>query len=192
MSDDAAAWRNRYTTLLDRLPTPTGLCLTDGTLADANPALAHLLGTTPMKLRARQVTDLLQPRDPAAYERLMGQLSSRRRRRVDVAVRWASGAGILTVQVVTNHDQTVLLLTLVPTPIESAEVPAMTERELAVLRLTAGGATSYQIAQQLGLTADGVNYHLNRLLDRFRAPNRVALVARAYTLGVLDTTTWPP
>lgn len=179
-------------TLLDRLPTPTGLCLGDGVLVDANPAFAQLLGTTPMKLRARQVNDLLQPKDVRDYERLLSSLRTRRRRRGDVAVRWKTGTGTLTIQVLTDQSLTVLLLTLVPTPIESADVPDLTERELAVLRLTAAGHTSSQAAHELGLTADGVNYHLNRLLDRFRVPNRVALVARAYTLGILDTTTWPP
>ncbi|TDD62693.1 helix-turn-helix transcriptional regulator [Kribbella antibiotica] len=190
--DDATAWRNRFMMLMDRLPTPTGLCLGDGVLVDVNPAFAQLLGTTPMKLRARQINDLLQPNDAQEYDRVLGSLSNRRRRRGDLMVRWPTGAGTLTIQVLSDYGLTVLLLTLVRTPIESADVPDLTDRELAVLRLTAGGATSAQAAHQLGLTADGVNYHLNRLLDRFRVPNRVALIARAYTLGILDTTTWPP
>jgi PAS domain S-box-containing protein len=190
--DDAAAWRNRFMTLLDRLPTPTGLCLGDGVLVDVNPAFAQLLGTTPMKLRSRLVDDLLEPKDVQEYERVLGSLRTRRRRRGDLAVRWSGGTGILTIQVLTNQSPTVLLLTLVTTPSESADVPELTERELAVLRLTAGGATSAQAAHQLGLTADGVNYHLNRLIDRFRVPNRVALIARAYSLGIFDPTAWPP
>jgi DNA-binding CsgD family transcriptional regulator len=37
-----------------------------------------------------------------------------------------------------------------------------------------------------------VNYHLTRLSDRFGVPNRTALVARAYSLGLLDPGSWPP
>jgi hypothetical protein len=48
------------------------------------------------------------------------------------------------------------------------------------------------VARQVGLTVDGVNYHLGRLCRRLDAPNRVALVARAYVLGLLDPRAWPP
>ncbi|MFK4071566.1 hypothetical protein [Streptomyces sp. NPDC029674] len=47
-------------------------------------------------------------------------------------------------------------------------------------------------ARAVGIGVDGVNYHLTRLCRRLRAPNRTALVARAYVLGLLDPEAWPP
>ncbi|MFE7532184.1 diguanylate cyclase, partial [Kitasatospora sp. NPDC057542] len=49
-----------------------------------------------------------------------------------------------------------------------------------------------QIAREIGVTPDGVNYHLARLSRRWRVPNRTALVARAYATGVLAPDVWPP
>jgi PAS domain S-box-containing protein len=188
--NDAAAWRNRFTTLLDRIPLPIGVCHADGTLLSVNPAFAEILGTTPMKLRRRPVAELLKPADDHEYERVLADLRTRRRRRVDLAVHWPTGAGTLTIQVVNDQAAPGLLLTLTPTA--TTRPPDLTERELSVLRLIASGATSAQAADQLGLTPDGVNYHLNRLTAQLRVPNRVALIARAYTLGILNPTAWPP
>jgi len=49
-----------------------------------------------------------------------------------------------------------------------------------ILELVASGVTTSVVARQVGLTVDGVNYHLGRLCRRLDAPNRVALVARAF------------
>ncbi|MEU9116558.1 hypothetical protein AB0D04_33630 [Streptomyces sp. NPDC048483] len=48
------------------------------------------------------------------------------------------------------------------------------------------------VARTVGLSDDGVNYHLTRLGRRLHTPNRTALVARAYVLGLLSPTAWPP
>ena len=61
-----------------------------------------------------------------------------------------------------------------------------------ILELVASDVTTSVVARQVGLTVDGMNYHLGRLCRRLDAPNRVALVARAYVLGLLDPTVWPP
>jgi DNA-binding CsgD family transcriptional regulator len=61
-----------------------------------------------------------------------------------------------------------------------------------ILELVATGATTAVVARHVGLTVDGVNYHLGRLCRRLDAQNRVALVAGAYVLGLLDPSTSPP
>ncbi|MER6566941.1 LuxR C-terminal-related transcriptional regulator, partial [Streptomyces sp. NPDC001093] len=61
-----------------------------------------------------------------------------------------------------------------------------------VLALLAGGATTAGAARELGLSKDGVTYHLRRLSARWNAANRTELVARAYALGVLRPGVWPP
>ncbi|MEC3977292.1 LuxR C-terminal-related transcriptional regulator [Amycolatopsis sp. H20-H5] len=185
-------WRNRFAALLDRTPVPTAVCLSDGTLTDVNPALAGLLGSTPGRLRERNITDLLRPKVQRDYDRVIEDLRARRHASRELPVRWPGGSGELTVHAVADDVWVGLLLTLRPNPVRGGEAPALTDREAEVLRLIAGGATSARVAAELGLTADGVNYHLTRLTDRLGVPNRVALIARAYTLGLLDPAAWPP
>jgi DNA-binding CsgD family transcriptional regulator len=94
------------------------------------------------------------------------------------------------VQAVSDDDGSGLLLTLRITPVP-VDV-RLSDRESEILRLIAGGATSAAVAAELGITGDGVNYHLTRLSERLGVPNRTALVARAYSLGLLDPASWPP
>ena len=37
-----------------------------------------------------------------------------------------------------------------------------------------------------------MEYHVSALLRRFKAPNRPALISRAYKLGILSAGVWPP
>lgn len=68
----------------------------------------------------------------------------------------------------------------------------LSERELAVLRLIAGGRTNAQIAAELYLSNQSVGRCIGTLLLRTHADNRAELVARAYVEGVLDHNVWPP
>ncbi|MET7714898.1 LuxR C-terminal-related transcriptional regulator [Streptomyces sp. NPDC005407] len=52
------------------------------------------------------------------------------------------------------------------------------DAEVRILALTADGATAAQIASAVGLTADGVNYHLRRLSRHWGVSGKAALVAR--------------
>ncbi len=70
-------------------------------------------------------------------------------------------------------------------PAPEPEPARTTEVERRVLALLAGGATTARAARELGLSRDGVTYHLRRLSARWGAANRTELVARAYALGVL-------
>ena len=57
------------------------------------------------------------------------------------------------------------------------------ERE--ILRRLAYGQSSSQIAGELHYSKQAVSYHLSRLLNKYRVPNRTALVAAAYESGLL-------
>jgi DNA-binding CsgD family transcriptional regulator len=61
-----------------------------------------------------------------------------------------------------------------------------------VLEGVAGGASTVQLASQLFLSRQGIEYHLQRMLRQLGAPNRAALVARAYAMGLLTLSAWPP
>ena len=183
-------WRNRFLALLDRTPVPTAICQLDGTIAVANPAFAEALGSRPSRLRDQHVLEFFQAKVQRDYEKLVAGLRHGGRARLVIAVQFAGGAGELTVQAVSDDDGSGLLLTLRITPVP-VDVQ-LSDRESEILRLIAGGATSAAVAAELGITGDGVNYHLTRLSDRFGVPNRTALVARAYSLGLLDPAAWPP
>jgi PAS domain S-box-containing protein len=187
-----AMWQNRFLALLHRTPLPTAICRPDGTITLANPAFAAVFGGTPARVRGRLLTDLMRPGVRIDYERVLEDLRTRRRTRRTVPVTWDGGAGDATVQVVDDEEGIALFFTLQPHPRPVQDPPRLSDREREVLRLVAGGATSAQAAAALGLTADGVNYHLTRLSTRLQVPNRLALIARSYALGLLDPTTWPP
>jgi PAS domain S-box-containing protein len=187
----SAMWLNRFLALLDRTPVPTAICLLDGTVTVANPAFAEALGVRPRSLRGRHVLEFFKAKVQRDYEKLVAGLRAGGRARLVIAVQFGdSGTGELTVQAVSDDDGTSLLLTLRITPMP-ADVQ-LSDRESEILRLIAAGATSTAVAAELGITGDGVNYHLTRMSDRFGVPNRTALVARAYSLGLLDPAAWPP
>src|SRR6185295_5830557 len=121
-------------------------------------AMAALLRTRPSRLRDRVITDLLTPVVPGDYDRLVRNLSSGRRTTRKLAVRWGDTTGQLTVQAVGDPDGTSLLITLQADP----RRPQVSEREAEIVRLVALGETSAAIAAHVGITADGVNYHLRK------------------------------
>ncbi|MFB9904072.1 PAS domain-containing protein [Allokutzneria oryzae] len=188
----AAMWRNRFLALLDRSPVPTCVATKHGRITIANPAMAAALGRRPRDLVDAELEVLFTTADTATHRRLMHELSTGRLARRVLAVRWGEHTGALTVQAVPDDDGLVLLATLAVAPEPAPEPPALSDRETDVLTRLAAGDSTATIARSLGLTAEGVTYHVTRLTKRFEVPNRTALVARAYTLGLLATTAWPP
>ena len=58
-------------------------------------------------------------------------------------------------------------------------MPNLTARQSSILGLIASGRTNLQIAQELGISENGVKGHVARLLDKFNVRSRAALVAAA-------------
>lgn len=63
--------------------------------------------------------------------------------------------------------------------------PGLTHRELAVLRLLARGAETTEIASELGISATTVRNHVQHLLDKLGAHNRLQAVSLARRHGLL-------
>jgi DNA-binding CsgD family transcriptional regulator len=62
----------------------------------------------------------------------------------------------------------------------------LTRRQVEVLRWTADGKTSEEIASILAISANTVNFHIKNAVARLRVANKSAAVARSSKLGLLD------
>lgn len=200
--EDAVVWRNRALMLFDRVVTPVAVCDVYGAVLLANPAMATECGTTPGRLRGREVLELFRPEETTQVKRIVEALRLRHRSRYQVSVRWPGPDGTerygeLTADPVSDTvEETPALLVMLRVRGER-EAPApeperVSPAEARILALLAGGATTAHAARETGLTPDGVTYHLRRLTARWGAANRTELVARAYALGVLEPGVWPP
>lgn len=208
---DAVVWRNRFLLLLDRVQSPLAVCRTDGTMVIANPAMAAQWNASPGRLPGRNALELFRPREREQLQRLVEALRLGHRSRYPIEVHWRTGgaerSGELSVDPVSEatSEQPALLaqLRVRDTPHSAPDGGRRTPGrqgpgepvgavEARILALAAAGATTTSIAGSVGLSVDGVNYHLTRLSKRWNVPNRTALVARAYVLGVLDASVWPP
>ncbi|MEU5422494.1 PAS domain-containing protein [Streptomyces sp. NPDC020799] len=202
--EEYTSWRNHFLLLLDRIPTPIAVCRADGEVTVANPAMAAEWGTAPGRLRGRNLQELFRPRAIGRLDRHIEALRLGRRPRHPIEVRWVTGAdgiereGELLVDPVGDaFPANPMLLAILRVRTDPSHRPVEPMAEVSVvegniLALAAAGATTAAIGKAVGLTVDGVNYHLTRLTRRWRVPNRTALVAKAYVLGVLSTREWPP
>jgi DNA-binding NarL/FixJ family response regulator len=73
-------------------------------------------------------------------------------------------------------------------PVPDPELPALTRRELEVLRLVAAGAPNNRIAAQLWITEQTVKFHLSKVYRKLGVSNRTEASHRAYVHGLLDAT----
>ncbi|MFI6494957.1 PAS domain-containing protein [Streptomyces sp. NPDC050564] len=205
-SDQAVYWRNQAIALFDRIPLPVAFCDAEGTVISANHAMASEWGTLAGRLVGRRALDLFHPTAQRRLDPLSEALRLRRRARYPVEVTWCPAVGAerrgeLTIDVIgTAPDGPLNLLLVLRVSEEPADLPVSQTKasgqasdiEARILALAASGFTSTRIATEVGLTADGVNYHLARLSRRWGVMNRTALVARAYVNGVLSPHAWPP
>ncbi|MEV5956779.1 LuxR C-terminal-related transcriptional regulator [Streptomyces sp. NPDC051987] len=69
---------------------------------------------------------------------------------------------------------------------------SLSEVDGKILEGIAVGLTSEVLASRLFISRQTVEYRIGRLLRELSVSNRVALVARAYAVGVLRADVWPP
>ncbi|MEV7188081.1 LuxR C-terminal-related transcriptional regulator [Kitasatospora sp. NPDC093102] len=202
--DAAVIWRNRALRLLDHVPLPIAVCEFGGRILIVNRAMAAEFGRLPGQMRNRRILEFFTLRDSGTLEALAEAVRLHRRSQYPARVSWTPAGGRarngeMTVALVgdTPEQTPSLLLSLqAAEPVREAPPPGpqadASPVEARILAAAARGDTTAQIAREIGVTPDGVNYHLARLSRRWRVPNRTALVARAYATGVLAPDTWPP
>ena|SRR5689334_1973415 len=61
-----------------------------------------------------------------------------------------------------------------------------------ILEGVAAGFSSGRLSRELYLSSKTIDYHVRVMSDKLQAPNRVALVSRAFVLEILRADSWPP
>ncbi|EEP73327.1 two-component system response regulator [Micromonospora sp. ATCC 39149] len=69
---------------------------------------------------------------------------------------------------------------------------SLSDLDARIIESIAAGERTVHIANKVYLSRQGVEYHVSKLLQNLRVPNRPALIAKAYAMGILAAGTWPP
>lgn len=64
--------------------------------------------------------------------------------------------------------------------------------QIRILEGVAAGLSSGRLSRELYLSSKTIDYHVRVMSDKLQAPNRVALISRAFVLQILRTDAWPP
>ncbi len=186
-----------------RRRTYTAHVSAQGTLVTAaETQFAGLFGLSPGEICGRDLCDLLLPRFPVNLRRRFADLSEGRSNWFTEQVTGRDGTGRtlrahLTAIAVADPAGPAGLVIL----LSHAEDRDSSERhggqmlsglDARVLEGVASGASTVQLASHLYMSRQGVEYRVGRLLRRFDAPNRPALIARAHGLGMFAVGQWPP
>lgn len=91
----------------------------------------------------------------------------------------------------------VILVQFTPDKTEEPQAPVGAQRKLTpltakVLEGVAAGDPTVRLAAKLFLSRQGIEYHVSILLRQFKVPNRTALAAKAYSMGMFSIGCWPP
>lgn len=92
--------------------------------------------------------------------------------------------GVHAGQAVMGADVARRLGSLVGSPAPDDPFPALTGRERETLNLLAGGATTIQIADRLGLSSKTVRNHLSSIFTKLEAVDRTQAVLKARAAGL--------
>lgn len=207
-SADAVELEHRFRAVFERADTAVLVVDLHGRIVDVNPAVERMTGRPRGDVVGRSVGAIVAQRDAEAHRWHWRELAAGRREQYELPVTLRRADG--------DPAPTVLTMVLVrdgagrPTGgvgmarpadagprVQPARRPS--DAEAAVLTRLAAGRSIQQIADDLRLTRRGVDYRIAQLRRKLRTDGpdgcpatSAALVARAYALGILITSTWPP
>jgi DNA-binding CsgD family transcriptional regulator len=190
--------------LFDLSDVPFAALQRDLRIGAANPAFLRQFGGSSEQRLGQNFIDLLHPaaRDLLGREFAKLYTGSHRRfakRMVGLGPGERVFSGMLTGVATPGGDgrATAIGVHVEPDGILRDTVTGFADRTLSdldarIIEGVAAGASTIQLADRLHLSRQGIEYRITALLRRLRAPNRTALVARAYAMGALGIGTWPP
>ncbi|MGW7694133.1 LuxR C-terminal-related transcriptional regulator [Streptomyces asiaticus] len=161
-------------------------------------------GASSAELCGRSLFDLLHPSSPSVLREHFSRLHDGRRTRFTERVlgyhsRGQVFSGKLTGTAIQGRSDRLAAIVVMVKPDDERpeEEPTPTSQKLLsplearILEGVATGASTVQMAAKLYLSRQGVEYHVGSMLRKMKAPNRAALVSRAYAAGMLTVGTWP-
>lgn len=161
-------------------------------------------GASSAELCGRSLFDLLHPSTPSVLREHFSRLHDGRRTRFTERVlgyrsRDRVFSGKLTGTAIQGRSDRLAAIVVMVKPDderpEEETTPAnqklLSALEARILEGVATGASTVQMAAKLYLSRQGVEYHVGAMLRKMKAPNRAALVSRAYASGMLTVGTWP-
>ncbi|MFD0447951.1 LuxR C-terminal-related transcriptional regulator [Streptomyces indonesiensis] len=161
-------------------------------------------GASSAELCGRSLFDLLHPSSPSVLREHFSRLHDGRRTRFTERVlgyhsRGRVFSGKLTGTAIQGRSDRLAAIVVMVKPDDERpeEEPTTTSQKLLsplearILEGVATGASTVQMAAKLYLSRQGVEYHVGSMLRKMKAPNRAALVSRAYAAGMLTVGTWP-
>lgn len=175
-------------------------------IIQANDAFVAQFGHPRESVLGRSFYDLLHPgvREPIGrnFERLIeGRSQCFVDYFVGVGAEQNAFTGDITgvaVRRTSSGELTKLVVLISPEKLNRANVVVadrkrvLSELNARILEGIATGESTVRLASRLFLSRQGVEYHVGAMLKKLKAPNRAALVSRAYSLGLLSVGSWPP
>jgi PAS domain S-box-containing protein len=187
----------------------SGLCMAsldrDFRVSEANSGFHTLFGRNAVDTCGRGFEDFLHPGIQSRVRRQFDGLADGHRSRFVCHI-----AGMRRNEAVFPADLTVIAVHGADGRIESAlalvkpekedgddqvlpgQTRVLTVLDARILEGVASGVSTVDMATKLYLSRQGVEYHVTSMLRRLKAPNRAALVSRAYSMGLLSVGSWPP
>jgi PAS domain S-box-containing protein len=108
-------------------------------------------------------------------------------------------SGKLTAYPIQDSAGKVQMVLVQSTPVDADEGPALVASQwrlsplaAKILEGVAAGDPTVRMAAKLFLSRQGIEYHVSILLRQFKVPNRTALAAKAYSMGMFSIGAWPP
>lgn len=176
---------------------------TELNVLEANTELLRLFDRPARIVLGQSLAVLLHPSVQEQVVSRFGQLVMGRREHLETRAVLLQGtnsafSGLVTAVAVDSGLGDVSSIVVLVIPDEPATTAVgdakttLTELDARILEGVAAGIATTQLASQLYLSKQGVEYHVSIMLRRFSVPNRAALVAKAYSTGMFSIGTWPP
>lgn len=165
-------------------------------IVDLDDTFAALFGIPELELRHRGWADFVAPEMREELAELArtghgdraGDATILRPGGLGLAIRWTALAA-------PDGPQARVVLALAATEPSHRRIQrrpiALARSDARLLEGLAAGISTIPLARSLGLSRQGLEYRVGIMLRRFGAANRLALIAKAYSLGIFAAASWP-